>query len=64
MFILAYLVLSLELCNVNFKHAIMKTIHYFMQAVTAFLDTATNAQNKLERMPIVLEVIPVNIPHI
>ncbi|MFW0735734.1 hypothetical protein [Flavobacterium sp. T12S277] len=42
----------------------MKTIHYFMQAVTAFLGTAHNAQNKSERMSIVLEVIPGNIPHL
>lgn len=42
----------------------MKTIHYFMQAVTAFLGTANYAQNKLERIPIVLEVIPGNIPYL
>lgn len=42
----------------------MKTIQYFMQAVTAFLGAANNAQNKLERMSIVLEVIPGNIPHL
>lgn len=64
MFILAYLVLSLELCTVILNNAMMKTIHYFMQAVTAFLGTANNAQNKLERMSIALEVIPGNIPHL
>jgi len=35
-----------------------------MQAVTAFLGAANNAQNKLERMSITLEVIPGNIPHL
>ncbi|CAA9200934.1 hypothetical protein FLA105534_03309 [Flavobacterium bizetiae] len=42
----------------------MKTIHYFMQTVTAFLGAGNNAQNKLERMSIALEVIPGNIPHL
>lgn len=64
MFILAYLVLSLELCTVNFKQCNDENDPLFMQAVTAFLSAANNAQNKLERMSIALEVIPGNIPHL